>query len=67
MKRRVIQMFSKPSAAEIVENNLEEYQRQLVDHQAATSYHKKMAEYYAEGLERLQRFKPLPSQFTPGT
>lgn len=50
--------FRQPSAAEMVRRNIEEYERKLVEYQAQEAYCKKMAEYYAEGLARLAKFRP---------
>lgn len=57
MNQYLRNLFQKPLAQEIVENELKKYARQLLDHQASAAYHKKMTEYYSEGLERLKRFK----------
>ena len=46
--------FRKPTARVIIQANLEEYERQLVNQEAAAAYHTKMAEYYREGIKRLQ-------------
>lgn len=46
--------FHKPSAQTIVQENLEEYQRRLVAEEAAAAYHRKMVEYYKEGVIRLK-------------
>ena len=67
MLTSIFKLFAKPSAQEIVETNLEEYERRLLDHQASTAYHKKMSEYYAEGLDRLKKFQPSPVRITSGT
>lgn len=56
MIKSLLHLFQKPLAEEIVEHEIEEYQRQLLEHQASAAYHRKMAEYYGEGLERLKRF-----------
>jgi hypothetical protein len=45
--------FQKPKANQIIEESLEEYERQLLTHEAAAAYHGKMAEYYREGITRL--------------
>lgn len=47
--------FRKPDAHELVKTNLEEYRRQLILQEAAAAYHAKMAEYYREGIVRLQQ------------
>jgi hypothetical protein len=43
-----------PSANEIRERNLLEYERSLVNSEEAAAYHGKMAEYYREGIARLK-------------
>lgn len=45
--------FKKPSADKLRKQSLEEYARLLLEQQAAAAYHQKMAEYYAEGITRL--------------
>ena len=46
--------FMKPLASDLINKNLEEYARHLVLEEAAAAYHRKMAEYYREGIERLK-------------
>ena len=46
--------FRKPTAEEVIRNNLEEYARQLVAQEAAAAYHRKLAEFYKEGITRLR-------------
>lgn len=43
-----------PTAAELIQENIVEYQRQLVLQEAAAAYHQKMSEYYRESIQRLQ-------------
>ena len=50
----LINYFKKPQAQNIIKDNIEEYARELIRHEAATSYSQKMSEYYREGLERLK-------------
>lgn len=57
MSQYLRNLFQKPLALEIAENELKDYERKLLDHQASAAYHRKMSEYYSEGLERLKRFK----------
>lgn len=40
----------------IIENNLEEHERNLINEQAKAAYHEKMAEYYEEEILRLKRY-----------
>jgi hypothetical protein len=54
MTFQVLNPFRKPKAEELVKTNLEEYKRQLVVQEAAAAYHTKMAEYYREGIARLE-------------
>jgi hypothetical protein len=54
MTFRALNPFRKPKAEEIVTTNLEEYKRQLVVQEDAAAYHAKMAEYYREGIARLE-------------
>ncbi len=49
-------LFKKPQAQAIVKNSLADYERHLLEHEAAASYHAKMSEYYAEGIARLQAY-----------
>lgn len=46
--------FHKPTAEEVIRKNLEEYARQLVAQEAAAAYHRKLAEFYKEGIARLR-------------
>ena len=46
--------FHKPTAEEVIQKNLEEYARQLVVQEAAAAYHRKLAEFYKEGIVRLR-------------
>jgi len=48
-----INPFRKPSANELIKDSLAEYARQLVEQEAAAAYHRKMAEFYKEGMARL--------------
>jgi hypothetical protein len=45
--------FRKPTANELVEASLEDYERLLLINEANAAYATKMAEYYSEGIARL--------------
>lgn len=47
--------FLKPVTQDIIRANLIEYERHLLEHEAATSYSQKMVEYYRDGIRRLQK------------
>ena len=42
-----------PSAERIAREGLEEARREYLEHQARAEYHAKMAEYYANTIDRL--------------
>lgn len=46
--------FHKPTAAEVIRRDLEEYARQVIIQEAAAAYHRKMSEFYKEGIARLR-------------
>lgn len=46
--------FHKLSAEDLIKSNLEHYARQLVAQEAAAAYHRKLAEFYKEGIARLR-------------
>jgi hypothetical protein len=52
---KIFNPFHKPVAQDIIRNNLKEYERSLLQHEAATSYSQKMVEYYRDGIKRLQK------------
>ena len=56
--KMLLRPFTKPMAVEIVKTSLDEYQRQLLIHEASAAYHDKMAQYYSEGIVRLGQFQP---------
>jgi hypothetical protein len=51
--------FYTPRANELVTQSLVEYERKLVEQEAAAAYHAKMAEYYREGIDRLSKYGEL--------
>lgn len=52
---KMLNPFQQPVAQDIIRANLMEYERSLLQHEAATSYSQKMAEYYRDGIKRLQK------------
>ena len=51
--------FKKPSAAILVKETIEEYQRMLIATENQAAYQAKLAEYYREGITRMTKFKGL--------
>ena len=49
-----INPFHKPEAKDIIQSTLEEYKRKVIDHSETAAYNKKMAEFYQEGIARLE-------------
>jgi hypothetical protein len=47
--------FLQPLTQDIIRTSLIEYERSLLEHEAATSYSQKMVEYYRDGIKRLQK------------
>ena len=47
-------MFSKPSAQVIIQRNLADYKRELITAEASAAYSTKLAEFYRQGITRLQ-------------
>lgn len=56
MKLVFATLLGKLPAATIAEENIKEYERKLLDHEASASYHDKMVEYYKDGITRLSSF-----------
>lgn len=50
--------FQPPKAVDTIADQIADHERKLLEHQANSHYHAKLAEYYAEGITRLQKFKP---------
>ena len=46
--------FRKPTAEEVIRQALAEYSRQVIVQEAAAAYHRKMSEFYKEGIARLR-------------
>lgn len=55
--------FSTPTAGELAQTSLAEYERSMLIHQATAAYSLKMAEYYKEGIDRLVAYTtPKPAK-----
>jgi hypothetical protein len=52
---KMVNPFHTPTPQDIIRENLQDYGRSLLQHEAATSYSQKMAEYYRDGIKRLQK------------
>lgn len=54
------QVFSrfKPTIEEIRNRTLDEYERSLLEQEAAAAYHRKLVEYYRDGIARLKAYQP---------
>ena len=50
----LLSIFNRPSAQSIRQSNLEDYQRELIGAEASAAYSTKLAEFYREGIVRLQ-------------
>ena len=50
-----LNIFRKPLAAELAQKAHEDYARSLFLHEAEAAFHRKMVEYYQEGIKRLQQ------------
>lgn len=46
--------FRKPTVEEVIRQDLAEYSRQVIIQEAAAAYHRKMSEFYKEGIARLR-------------
>jgi hypothetical protein len=44
-----------PTAAQIIETKVKDYERHLIVAEEAAAYHAKMGEFYREGLTRLRQ------------
>lgn len=55
-------LFRKKSAKDMTQQAIEESQRRLLVHEDAAVYHSKMAEYYRDGIQRLQGPAELPTK-----
>lgn len=51
---RLFNPFHKCSAEEMVQTTLMDYSRELLLAEASAAYHRKMSEFYKEGIVRLQ-------------
>lgn len=50
--------FETPKAVDTIADKIADCERQMLENQASAHYHTKLAEYYAESIVRLQKFKP---------
>ena len=58
MINKIRNYFTTPKAVDTISSQIAEYERKFLEHQAETHLHAKLAEYYSEGITRLQKFKP---------
>lgn len=56
MFKELIGIFSKAPVQALAKDEYEEAQRQLLKHESAAAYHAKIAEYYAETVNRLSSY-----------
>ena len=56
MLGKITGLFKLPLAKEKAKEDLEEAERQLLNHEAQALYHSKMTEYYRETFYRLQSY-----------
>lgn len=56
MLGRITSLFKLPLAKEKAKTELEDAERQLLNHEAQALYHTKMTEYYRETFYRLQSY-----------
>ena len=52
--RKINYLFRKPSLQEIIERQMEDAELTLLDHEAAATYHTKMAEVCRDTIKRLK-------------
>ena len=53
MWQDIFNTFKKPNAKQLAQAELEEAQRQFLKHETAAAYNAKVAEYYADTVNRL--------------
>lgn len=58
MTNTVFRRF-KPTLEEIRNRTLDEYERNLFEQEAAAAYHRKLVEYYRDGIARLKAHQPV--------
>lgn len=56
--KRILSLFSLPTAAQVVKVTLAEYERKLITAEADAAYSKKLSEFYREGIVRLRQQHP---------
>jgi len=59
------EMFNRMPLAKLVEEQLYDAQRQLLDHAAAAEHHLALADMYQNRVQRLQRFNVLEPSALP--
>ena len=53
-----INPFRKPTAAQVAKTTLEDFERHLIVAESDAAYHRKMSEFYKEGILRLRQQAP---------
>jgi len=56
MFKAIIKAFSKIEAKDLANTTLTEYRSQMIKHMEAAAYSAKMAEFYREGITRLEPY-----------
>lgn len=56
MFKVIIKAFSKIQATDLANTTLTQYKSEMIKHQEAAAYSAKMAEFYREGIVRLEPF-----------
>ena len=59
IKNSISSHFKKPTALEVAKSSIEEYQLKFLEHEGASAYHAKQAEYFRESITRMASFKPI--------
>lgn len=54
MLKHITNPFTQPTVEELRKKTLDDYERQLMAQEAAASYHRKLVEYYRDGITRLK-------------
>lgn len=57
----ITNIFSPPTAAKITQNLLQDHQHKLIVAEESAAYHRKMAEYHREGVQRLSNTEIQPT------
>ena len=53
-------LFTKPAAALMAKETIEDYERELLVSENTAAYNKKLAEFYKEAIQRLRQQHPSP-------